>query len=109
MNFRFSCILSLMLLGNNPCALAGNVVLRGRVQDAATGKLTACTVSITDSNGKIVTESESFKTGFRCAGEFVKTLPAGRTRIRVSRGFETKAQTQDLDLQEGKEVQVNFS
>jgi len=36
--------------------------------------------------------TESFLDGFRCAGQFEKRLPAGKTRVRVTRGFECAAE-----------------
>ena len=81
-------------------------LLRGTVTDAATGAPAACTVTITDASGKTVTETDAFKGGFRCAGAFEKRLPAGRTRVRVTRGFETRAEARDLLLQGGATTDV---
>ncbi len=99
-------------------ALAGWVVLqslaeetallRGRIIDARTKEPTACTVSISATNGAIVTESAAFKNGFRSDGTFEKIVPSGLTRIRVTRGFETRGQTQTLTLQPGETQTVTF-
>ena len=90
-------------------ALAADALLRGTVTDAASGAPAACTVTITDASGKTVTETDAFKGGFRCAGAFEKQLPAGRTRVRVTRGFETRAETRDLVLHDGETNALTFS
>ena len=97
----------LLLLGSGDVVFAQTAVLHGVIKDAATGKLSACTVAITDANGKTVIESDSFKTGFRCAGEFTKELPPGRTHLRITRGFETKAVTHDIDLVANRQTDLN--
>ncbi len=91
-----------------PARAAGTARLRGTVKDATTGLITACTVAITDANGRVITERESFKSGFRCDGRFVKTLPAGRTHVRISRGLETRAVERELDLPAGAETNLEF-
>jgi hypothetical protein len=48
------------------------------IKDSLTGKPTPCTVTITDAHGQVVTETESFKDGFRCNGQFTKTLLPAR-------------------------------
>lgn len=93
------------------CALAfadGTAVLRGTVTDAATGKPTACTVILTDASGKTVTETDAFKAGFRCNGSFEKHLPAGNTRLRITRGFETRSESLELLLQPDAATNVAF-
>jgi hypothetical protein len=87
---------------------AQEAVLHGTIQDAVIGDLTACTVAITDANGHRVTESESFKSGFRCPGSFTKHLVPGRTKVRITRGPETVATTREFDLQAGKETRATF-
>lgn len=89
-----------------PTAASADAVLRGRVTDAMTGAPAACTVTITDASGKTVIESATFKGGFRCDGAFEKHLPAGRTRLHVTRGFETRAETRDLTMQDGSTTDV---
>lgn len=89
-----------------PTAAPADAILRGRITDAATGTPTACTVAITDAAGKTVIETPAFKNGFRCDGAFEKRLPAGRTRLRIFRGFETHAETRDLALQDGSTTDV---
>jgi hypothetical protein len=83
-------VLSLSLACITLPSLGQEAVLQGTIRDESTGQPSACTVAITDANGKLVTETESLKVGFRCEGQFTKKLPAGRTRIRITRGFETK-------------------
>src|ERR1017187_539998 len=90
-------------------AAGADAVLRGKVNDALTGRLTPCTVIITDANGKVVTESPSFSDGFRSSGEFTKRLPAGPTRIRITRGFETKAINQKVNLVAGETNRLTFT
>ena len=85
-------------------ALAQEALLRGVIRDRSTGLPTPCTVLIRDATGKLVTENDSFKSGFRCSGQFLKHLPPGRTHVRITRGFETRAFNQELDLAPGKEV-----
>jgi hypothetical protein len=73
-------------------------VLNGTVLDAATELPTACTVRIIDANGKTVIERESFTGGFRSNGHFTKRLPVGRTELRVTRGFETRAVERTIEV-----------
>jgi hypothetical protein len=84
-------------------------LLRATIVDAVSGAPTACTVSLVDAQGKLATERESFKTGFRCDGRFEKFLPAGPTVLRVTRGLETRAVERKLDLAPGSTNQVRLS
>ena len=77
-------------------------VVRGLVLDASTNLPTACSVRITDASGNVVVENESYLAGFRSNGRFEKTLPAGRTTIRVTRGFETRAYEKSFNLAPGR-------
>src|ERR1039457_819411 len=90
-------------------AVGADAVLHGKVIDALTGSQTPCTVAITDANGKVVVESASFSGGFRSSGEFTKRLPAGPTRIRITRGFETKAINQEVNLVAGETNSRTFT
>jgi hypothetical protein len=105
-------ILGLLFAGILNCAttstLAQEAVLHGTIKDESSGALTPCNVAITDANGNLVIENESFKSGFRCPGEFTKRLPAGRTRIRVTRGFETQFVQKEIDLEPSREAEVVF-
>ena len=84
-------------------------VLHGVVSDTKTPNATPCTVTITDAKGNEVSESEAFKGGFRCDGTFDKRLPAGITRIKVTRGFETHAVTKELFLRSGETTTVSIA
>lgn len=82
--------------------------MHGTITDAATGKPSAASVAITDAKGILILESDSFKAGFRCAGEFTKQLPPGRTLIRVTRGFETQFVEKNVHLDPGTRTEVTF-
>ena len=73
-------------------------VLQGTIRDESNGQPSACTVAITDANGKLVTETESFKAGFRCEGQFTKRLPAGPNTGPDYARFETKLARQQINL-----------
>lgn len=102
-------LLAVQVLAATSACAAGQALLRGRITDAATGNLMPGNVAITDAAGKLVLEAAGYSAGFRCAGEFVKPLPAGLTRIRVSRGFEYRAAEQTLELRAGTESEVGFA
>jgi hypothetical protein len=87
---------------------APTATLRATVLDAETGRPTPCTVAILDAAGRTVTESEAFKAGFRSTGRFTKPLPPGQTRLRISRGLETKAEEQTVVLEAGREMTLEF-
>lgn len=76
--------------------------LRCEIVDSETGRPLPSTVELTDAAGQLVTRSAGYAQGFRCAGSFEETVPAGRTTIRVRRGFEYRAQEQALDLKAGE-------
>lgn len=104
------CLLAVILLAC-PNGLASEApwgTLRATIRDAKTGDLTACTVRITDAKGQVVLESESFLGGFRSHGQFTRKLPAGPTRIRVTRGFETRAVERVVAIPEGGDVPVEI-
>ena len=109
MKLSSSLSLVTILLGLGSTCAAQLATLTGVIRDAATQKPCPCTVTITDAQGKVVTESLSCQSGFRCSGQFRLNLPAGRTRVRVSRGFETRAITRELDLVAGKESNVELT
>jgi hypothetical protein len=90
-------------------AVGADAVLHGKVNDSLTGRQTPCTVTITDANGKVVIESASFSDGFRSSGEFAKGLPAGPTRIRITRGLETKVIHQEVNLAAGETNDLTFT
>ena len=80
--------------------------LRGTVIDAASGRPTACTLRIIDSTGHTVIEHESFQGGFRSDGHFSKQLPAGGTQLRITRGFETRAQERVVEVPAAGSVEL---
>lgn len=100
---------SLAVLAARAGETPAEAVLSGVVTDAGTGRPVACTVRITDSRGGVVTESAHFREGFRCGGSFRKTLPPGRTRVRVTRGFETARAEREVLLTAGQETQLVFA
>ena len=87
---------------------AQDAILQATVRDEFTGQPSACTVAITDAKGHLLTETDSFKTGFRCEGQFTKKLPPGTTRIRITRGFETRFLEQELDLKPASTNELTF-
>ena len=97
---------SLLLIGK---AVGGDAVLHGTVFDGITGHQIPCTVTITDANGKVAVESDSFRNGFRCSGEFTRSLPAGPTRIQITRGLETKAINRQVNLVAGETTDLAFT
>ena len=97
---------SLLLIGE---AVGSDAVLHGTVFDGITGRQIPCTVTITDANGKVAVESDSFRNGFRCSGEFTKRLPAGPTRIQITRGLETRAINRRVNLVAGEKTDLAFT
>jgi hypothetical protein len=109
-------LLALALLGlmNMDCAQSATTndafgTLRGVVLDASTGLPTPGTVTIVDAYGNTVLERDSFRGGFRSNGRFEKRLPAGRTRLRVTRGFETRAAERVVEVPAGGSVELKIS
>lgn len=91
-----------------PVANAEDAVLSAAITDAATGQPVPCVVSITDANGNPVIETRAFAGGFRCPGSFRKSLPPGRTQLRVTRGFETGRVSRDVTLVAGQETHLSI-
>jgi hypothetical protein len=104
-------VIALKAIGRGEAASTepASAVLRGEILDGDTGQATACTVAITDAQGKLVLERESFRAGFRCDGHFEKRLPAGRTSVVVSRGLETSAIRRTLELPVGEVVDLKLT
>jgi hypothetical protein len=98
-------LLSLLTAGK---AVGGDAVLHGIILDGVTGRRTPCTVTITDAHGKVAVESDSFRDGFRCSGEFTRHLPAGTTRIQITRGFEIRAINREINLVAGEKTNRVF-
>lgn len=82
--------------------------LRGRVVDGATGASTACTVTVVDAAGKTVVPNRAFTAGLRSDGSFELQLPSGPARIKVTRGFETRAVERAVQIPAGGEVEVEL-
>ena len=82
--------------------------LRVTVVEAASGLQTPCTVSLVNSAGETIVENRSFASGFRCDGQITRSLPAGKTRIRVSRGFEFRAVEEAMNTRAGETLDLNF-
>jgi len=76
--------------------------LRVRILSRDRREALPCTVTITDVDGQVITESEGLTRGFRSAGVFAKSLPPGRTNLRVTRGPEFKALETSLELRAGE-------
>ena len=89
-----------------PSAPSGT--LDATIVDAETGQPTPCTVTIIDSTGRTATEGESFRGGFRCDGRFTERLPAGSARLRVTRGFETRAVERVIEVRAGGETTLRL-
>ena len=109
--------LSLILLIAGFLSSASMLVDRERVQtgllvvtvrDADTGRLTPCTIKITDAAGQDLASNPSLAKGLRCDGSFRRDLPAGRMSIRVLRGFETAAVDREITLEPGRESRVDI-
>ena len=107
--------LALVLLSAGTAAHGGEATpgqafgtLRGLAVDSATGKPVPCCVALVGADGVTVIERESFRPGFRCDGHFAKRLPAGPARLRVWRGFETRAVEQEVLVPAEGEVKVQL-
>jgi hypothetical protein len=108
LNIYITNLLALMLSWSLPLMLNGAApapepsgILQGTIVDAATGLQAPCTVTIIDSRGNTVTERASLRSGFRSNGQFEKRVPAGKTLLRVTRGFETRAVERIIDVPAG--------
>jgi hypothetical protein len=80
--------------------------LRVQILDAASQQPTACSISLVDAKGRLVIEHGAYTAGFRAYGRFEKWVPPGRTRLRITRGFETAACERELDLPVGSETNL---
>ena len=106
-HIRLGVLLASLLTLSRFIVIGQQAVLHGTVRDE-TGGPSPCTVAITDANGKLVIENDSFHAGFRCPGEFTRNLPPGRTQIRITRGLETRAIETVLELQAGCQTNLEF-
>lgn len=78
------------------------------VVDDATGKPLSCTVAMQRADGHLEIENRSFLDGFRCDGSFQKTVPAGMTRVTVTRGFDYRGEQREITLQPGDVQRMEF-
>lgn len=92
-----------------PAKSAETATLRCEVVDAQTGEPVPCTVELRDSTGRLVTHGAGYTHGFRCAGSFAESVPAGRATIRVRRGFEYRAEERGVDLAAGETRSVQIA
>src|ERR1700739_4608939 len=83
-------------------------ILEGKVFDESTGQLVPCTIAIRKADGELVIEQRSFVEGFRSNGIFRKELPAGITRVRVTRGFDYRAEEREVVLAPGQVLSLEF-
>lgn len=95
--------------GQQPESEVSPARLRATIRDSATGKPVACSVRITTASGNVIVENKSYADGFRCAGSFDLLLPPGKTRIQISRGFETVAIEEEVQLAPAEETQLTYS
>lgn len=82
--------------------------LQVRLIDAATREPVAATVVLLDATGKPVEPAAGLREGFRVAGAFRRAVPAGVTRLRVSRGPEYVAQEREVRVPEGAVVELGM-
>lgn len=82
--------------------------IKASVIDFESGKPVACTVKIIDANRQPVLEDAAFGDGFRCSGYFEKRLPPGKTRLLISRGWETQLEFRELELVPGQVAELQF-
>ncbi len=86
----------------------GQATISGRVVDSDTGRVIPATVAIRTSQGSLVTESPSFKDGFRSSGTFTKAVPPGKTTVTVTRGFDYGGVVRNLSLRAGQRAELVF-
>jgi hypothetical protein len=103
---RLLLVLFLLLALSSLSPASEQASLTIRILDAQTGRLTPCTVSITNAGGEKLTEKVSFPAGIRSYGELTRGLPPGNTLVRVSRGFETRAVEEEIRLAPGEKKEL---
>ena len=82
--------------------------LRVSVVDAGSGLQVPCTVALVNSAGETIIDNQSFASGFRCDGQFMRSLPAGKTRIWVSRGFEYRTVEKVVEIRPGERLDLSL-
>ncbi|MDE3180487.1 MAG: carboxypeptidase regulatory-like domain-containing protein [Acidobacteriota bacterium] len=112
LSFRTFCSLAAILIclcsWKSFSAPLQDAAIFARVIDAGAGLTMPCTVTIRTSSNSIVTENPDFMGGFRSSGRFEKAVPAGRTSVTVSRGFDYVAERRELTLLPGQRVHLTF-
>lgn len=88
---------------------ADSATLRAVIREAQSGEPVACVVALWDAQGKLALEQAACKTGFFCAGKFTRELPAGRVRLRISRGHEYRAVEQELELAPDEQREIGLT
>jgi len=101
-------IFTTCLFLNAEAAEADMAVLEAVITYSGSPEPAPCTVSISDSEGKLITETEAFKKGFRCNGVFKKEVTAGPVSILVTRGFETAAFRTNITLRAGETTRLGI-
>lgn len=66
------------------------------------GLMSPCTVMLRSAGGAVVTRVKSYLGGFRSAGDFEQTLPAGPVTLTITRGFDFAAFQQNIQLKPGE-------
>jgi hypothetical protein len=79
------------------------VSLNITVIDDSSDAITPCTLEIVNSKGQSIKRDPSYRNGFRSNGSVQLQLPQGPTRIRITRGFETQAVDDLIELRPGQE------
>jgi hypothetical protein len=87
---------------------SNSAALSLKIYDAETGKLVPCSVALRTSTGELLTQSPGYSDGFRCPGEFRSALPAGKTRLVVTRGFDYQSETREVELTDGKTTECEI-
>lgn len=79
-----------------------------RVIDALSGRALACTVSIREADGRILTESASYLAGFRSDGRIRKPVSPGPIEILITRGFDYAGFARTVQLREGETFELTI-
>ncbi|MGJ5817458.1 CehA/McbA family metallohydrolase [Paludibaculum fermentans] len=82
--------------------------LHVRVISDDAGARLPCSIALLDSAGVLAVENRSYLDGFRCDGEFRRTLPAGSAKLTVTRGFDFIGETRDLTIRPGATTELTI-
>lgn len=113
--FRALCLPALFLESARPANPSPAVsdeasgLIRIRVIDEETGRLLPCTIQVVNSQGKIITASESYSNGFRSTGEAKLQLCAGSAKILVTRGFDYYGSRREIQISPGQELDLQIT